>query len=90
MPVDFLTTEQKAKYGQFPHEPSEAQLARFFHLDQSDFSNSRSEMLYPSQNIMENFREFGNALNQRWSKNLKNLGYTRTQELRHNTVSRMY
>ncbi len=36
MPVDFLTTEQKAKYGKFPHEPSEVQLGCFFHLDQSD------------------------------------------------------
>jgi hypothetical protein len=36
MPVDFLTAEQKAKYGKFPHEPSEVQLACFFHLDQSD------------------------------------------------------
>jgi len=26
MPVDFLTVEQKAKYGKFPHEPSEVQL----------------------------------------------------------------
>jgi hypothetical protein len=53
-------------------------------------SNSRSEMLYPSQNAIENFREFGNALNQLWSKNVKNLGYTRTQELRHSTLSRKY
>ena len=36
MPVDFLTAEQKAKYGKFPHEPSEVQLACFFHLDQAD------------------------------------------------------
>jgi hypothetical protein len=36
MPVDFLTAEQKAKFSQFPFEPSEVQLACFFHLDQSD------------------------------------------------------
>jgi len=32
MSVDFLTTEQKAQYGQYACEPNEVQLSRFFHL----------------------------------------------------------
>ena len=46
MPVDFLTSEHKAGYGQFSGEPNEVQLARFFHLDEADLafiSNRRGE-----------------------------------------------
>jgi len=36
MPVNFLTAEYKAGYGQFTEEPNELQLARYFHLDEAD------------------------------------------------------
>ena len=36
MAVDFLTDGQKAKYGRYWSDPDETELARYFHLDETD------------------------------------------------------
>jgi Domain of unknown function (DUF4158) len=53
MPIEFLTDEQAGKYGQFAGVPSQAQLERFFFLDDADRALIEQHQFVPESALAE-------------------------------------